>query len=422
MIRQVDALAAAAARLVGDESVRPAGPGDALDQVSPAVVVEPRDAESAGAVLAWATRDGVPLVIRGGGTKLGLGPPIAAAEVILSTARLNAVLAHRHGDLTATVQAGASLADVNRELGRHGQLIPLDPPFGDRATIGGIVATNDSGPRRHRYGAPRDLVIGITVARTDGRLARSGGIVVKNVAGYDLGRLMTGSHGALALTLDTTFKLVPVAQTSRTVVITPGSLPVLSSVLADIGASQTTPSAVELEMPPGRLLVRFETSERAVDEQASKVAARAARHGAQWELVQGASERDIWTAHAARPWNGPGAVVRIGLLPAELVPFVAWLRDAAGRTPWELVGRASLGALLLRIEGSGAVQERLVAQVRARFKAGAGVASVLRAGPDLKARVGAWASVGDALAVMQAIKRQFDPAGILNRGRGPGEG
>ena len=422
MSRQVDALAAAAARLVGDESVRPAGPGDALEQVSPAVVVEPRDAESAGAVLAWATRDGVPLVIRGGGTKLGLGPPIAAAEVILSTARLNAVLAHRHGDLTATVQAGASLADVNRELGRHGQFIPLDPPFGDRATIGGIVATNDSGPRRHRYGAPRDLVIGITVARTDGRLARSGGIVVKNVAGYDLGRLMTGSHGALALTLDTTFKLVPVAQTSRTVVITPGSLPVLSSVLADIGASQTTPSAVELEMPPGRLLVRFETSERAVDEQASTLAALAARHGAQWELVQGAGERDIWTAHAARPWNGPGAVVRIGLLPAELVPFVAWLRDAAGRTPWELVGRASLGALLLRIEGTDAAQAQIVAQVRARFKAGAGVASVLRAGPELKARVGAWAPVGDALAVMQAIKRRFDPAGILNRGRGPGEG
>jgi FAD/FMN-containing dehydrogenase len=125
--------------------------------------------------------------------------------VVLSTLSLNRVVAHRHGDLTATVEAGARLDDVNRELARHGQWLPLDPPWSDRATIGGIVATNDAGPRRHRYGTPRDLIIGIEIARADGVRAKAGGIVVKNVAGYDLARLMTGSFGSLALITSATF-------------------------------------------------------------------------------------------------------------------------------------------------------------------------------------------------------------------------
>ena len=114
-------------------------------------------------------------------------------------------------DLTATVQAGAALGPVNRELGGHGQWIPLDLPWSEHATIGGIVATNESGPRRHRHGAPRDLIIGVGLARTDGHLVKAGGIVVKNVAGYDLARLLTGSFGCLAVIVTATFKLAPLA-------------------------------------------------------------------------------------------------------------------------------------------------------------------------------------------------------------------
>ncbi len=139
--------------------------------------------------------NGVEVAICGGGTKSEWGSSPAAPAVMLSTLSLNRVVAHRHGDLTATIEAGARLDDVNRELARHGQWLPLDPPWSDRATIGGIVATNDAGPRRHRYGTPRDLIIGIEIARADGVRAKAGGIVVKNVAGYDLARLMTGSFG-----------------------------------------------------------------------------------------------------------------------------------------------------------------------------------------------------------------------------------
>ena len=132
---------------------------------------------------------------------------------------MNAVVAHRHGDLTATIQAGATLATSIATLAQHRQWIPLDPPWADRATIGGLVATNDSGPRRHRYGAPRDLIIGVEFARADGRLAKGGGIVVKNVAGYDLPRLLTGSFGSLGVIVTATFKLYPLTAASRTLVV-----------------------------------------------------------------------------------------------------------------------------------------------------------------------------------------------------------
>jgi len=417
--RSVETLANAVAAVVGVENVRVATAADRLEGITPLVVVEPRDAESAGATLAWASRARVPLITRGGGTKLAWGPPFQPAAVILSTARLNGVVAHRHGDLTATVQAGAALARVNHELAAHRQWIPLDPSHLDAATIGGIVATNDSGPRRHRHGAPRDLIIGITVARTDGRLARSGGIVVKNVAGYDMARLMTGSFGVLALIVDATFKLAPVPPASRTVSLTTPSLASLGNLLAEIAASQTMPTAVELEMPPGRVLVRFETTARAAEQQSSEIGVLASEHGAPCDIVSGADESALWQAHALRPWNRPGCVVKIGLLPAQLTTLLEWLRELPKRLDWELIGQAGVGVFLLRVEGPADEQERLVTQLRARLKPGEGHASLVRAGPEVKKRLGG-ELVGDALSLMQTIKRQFDPAGILNPGRGPG--
>ncbi len=185
-----------AVSLLGVDAVRLGTPADAVEGVVPRVIVEPASAEAIGSVLEWASREGHCVLVRGSGTKLGWGAAPRQIDILISTARLNAVVAHRHGDLTATIQAGARLGDVNRALAQHRQWIPLDPPSADSATIGGIVATNDSGPRRHRYGAPRDLIIGVEFARADGRLAKGGGIVVKNVAGYDLPRLLTGSFGS----------------------------------------------------------------------------------------------------------------------------------------------------------------------------------------------------------------------------------
>jgi glycolate oxidase FAD binding subunit len=193
-----------AVSLIGDGAVRPGVPADAVEGVVPRIIVEPARFEDVGKLLVWASREKLTVLARGSGTKLGWGPAPHAIDVLLSTARLNAIVAHRHGDLTATIQAGAMLADVNRALATHRQWIPLDPPSAERATIGGLVATNDSGPRRHRYGAPRDLIIGVEFIRADGLLAKGGGIVVKNVAGYDLPRLLTGSFGSLGVIVSAT--------------------------------------------------------------------------------------------------------------------------------------------------------------------------------------------------------------------------
>src|SRR5205823_14395303 len=157
--------------------------------------------------------------IRGAGTKSGWGRDARGADMILDMRSLNRVLAHEHGDMTATIEAGATLRDVNTALAEHRQWLPLDPPFADRATIGGILATNDSGPLRHRYGTPRDLVIGVQLATTDGVLAKAGGQVVKNVAGYDLSKLVCGSFGSLAAIVSATFKLAPRAAASKTIVV-----------------------------------------------------------------------------------------------------------------------------------------------------------------------------------------------------------
>src|SRR5262249_52736730 len=154
---------------------------------------------------------------------------------------------------TATVQAGARIADVNRELARHGQWLPIESPF-PGATIGGAIATNDSGPLRHRYGTPRDLVIGIRLALTDGRLIKAGGNVVKNVAVYDLGKLMSGSFGSLAAIVSAPFKLTPLAAASSTLVARFETLDALVAAFDAIAASQLEMSAFEVQAFPYRLL------------------------------------------------------------------------------------------------------------------------------------------------------------------------
>ncbi len=371
------------------------------------------------AQLATATRHRQTVAIAGAGTKRGWGGIAPAADVTISTRAMNALLDHRHGDLTATVQAGAALADVNRELARHGQWIALDPPFADRATIGGIVATNDSGPRRHRFGAPRDQIIGVDIVRIDGTSAKAGGIVVKNVAGYDLGRLMTGSFGSLAVIASATFKLYPIPAASRTVTVDCGDTNALQAIAAALTASQLTPTAIELQTHPLRLLARFESIEAAADQQAAQATTLADTNGGAAAIVAGHDEASLWSAHAERPWTGDGAVLKVAAMPTEIGPTLRWCGEALRDVEWEAVGRAGVGVLLLRIGGDTRRQQHAVEALRARVPIGRGSVVVVRASEDLKRVVDVWGAAGDALPVMRAIKRQFDPNALLSPGRGP---
>lgn len=387
--------------------------------------VEPAVAGDVAEALADATRSNERIVVRGGGTKSS-GAAAPGDGILLSTRRLNRVLAHRHGDLTATVEAGAALDEVNRVLGRHGQWIPLDPPWSDRATMGGIVATNDSGPRRHRYGAPRDLIIGVEIARADGVRAKAGGIVVKNVAGYDLSRLVTGSYGCLGVILNATFKLYPRPTASATVVVDGLSPESAGGVVAAIEGGQLTPTAIEIQMPPLRLLVRFESIEASVEQQSARLAAAAAAKGARTATVRGDDEERAWAAHRERPWNGEGTVAKLTCVPADVPRTLEALgalgadRAAVGDCAVEVIGRAGVGVLIARFDGSLQSQSRAIDALRGRNSPGRGSVVLLRAPEEIRSAVGMWGPMGDAFDLMRSLKRAFDPTGTLNPGLGPG--
>jgi glycolate oxidase FAD binding subunit len=295
--------------------------------VTAGTVLRPGTGAEVAAALKQASDAKQSLVIRGAGTKEGYGRTPSRIDVILDMQRLNHILAHEHGDMTATIEAGASLRHVNVALALHGQMLPLDPPFADRATIGGLLATNDSGPLRHRYGTPRDLVIGVQLATTDGTLAKAGGQVVKNVAGYDLSKLITGSFGSLAAIVSATFKLTPRPAASKTMRCGVRDGEALSAAVRTVMASQLEPVAFEVraESAPDvaqafRLvvLVRFASLPEVVNAQVEQAQAGLKACTTSMELLDGDAERSLWNGHATQLWDEPGAIVRASWLPASI--------------------------------------------------------------------------------------------------------
>jgi glycolate oxidase FAD binding subunit len=410
-------------------SMREGAAADAIDGVIPRQVVEPDTPEAFAGTLARASRDRLQTVIRGGGTKIDWGRPPQSVDLIVSTARLNRLIAHRHGDLTATVQAGMRLRDLNDGLRRYGQWLPVESAF-DEATAGGIVATNDCGPARYRNGTPRDLVIGITLALTDGRLIKSGGTVVKNVAGYDLGKLVAGSHGTLAGIVDVTFKLVPIPAASATLMAfysEPDAAALTRDVTA-LAASQVEPAAFDVsmtssELAPYKLYLRIATSPAATDAQIA--AARALVSGQTQivpslpgETIAGIPVEDaFWRKHAEAPWRGD-ATVRFAWLAAKLPQVLALVG--------EIQHLDEVGAsLTARVSGSGLLRlsagpKALVAAIsRLRASGDIGNVVVLRAPREVKESIDVWGPPRDSDSVLRSLKQMFDPAGILNANRGP---
>jgi glycolate oxidase FAD binding subunit len=262
----------------------------------------------------------------------------------LTAVGMQRVLEHDPGDLTCTVEAGVRLSALREQLAASGQRLSLDPP-GD-PTMGALVALNASGPLRHRFGAPRDLVLGATLVLADGTVASAGGKVVKNVAGYDLARLVCGSQGRLAFVARVSFRLHPLPKAARTLVV---STDETAAVAASLLASQLQPSALDV-LHPGRVAVLFEGSERAVAAQLASARA----------LVGGdeADER-VWDASRTRQAAAPG---RVHFVPGELAGRLASLADA--------VVRPASGIAYTRDVPSDTVphgHERLAAAIRAQL-------------------------------------------------------
>ena len=396
---------------------------DAVDGILPRIVVEAQSRAAVAAALQWADQRSLSVVIRGGGTKLGWGAVPAPFDVLLDVSRVNRILEHQSGDLTVSVEAGARLGAINELLGRRGQWLALDPPFAEAATIGGLLATNDSGPQRHRFGTPRDLVIGIEIATMDGRIAKAGGRVVKNVAGYDLSKIMSGSFGSLGAIVAATFKLSPVPAASSTVLIPHLDIDATVRVVEAMTASQLEPVVFELDMraprggtPEIACLLRFASVPAAVEAETANASGRVATVHPAFRVMTGDKERELWLAYHRRPWEEPGIIVRASWLPGNIAELLSMIRTLSAEASLDVTGRIGTGSGLFRIDARRETQVDVVARMRASEVFGNVV--VLRAPAELKSREWVWGSPAGA-ALTTALKRELDPRGLLGAGRGP---
>jgi len=410
-----------------------------LDGRAPEAVVLPGSKEEVAAVLLAAGEADLPVTPWGGGTKMGIGAPPQRLGLVLGLKRLNRLLEHEPGDLTATVQAGMTLGALQRELGTRGQWLSLDPAHADEATLGGIVSSNAAGPRRHLYGACRDLVIGLTVVTAAGTLVKGGGKVVKNVAGYDLPKLFVGAFGTLGVIVEATVKLRPRPEADRMVVARFASLKEAGAAARAVMGSDLLPSALdlvdgetlralELGGPDGAaLLIGVDGIAEQVHWQCTEVERMLRLQGLVDARVLDADARDA--AWRARGGLGRGAfpetaaVMRWVVLPAQVADVMEQGMGVALRAglPVALAAHAGVGiveAVLAGGEGADATKvSDVLVEWRTLVRAAGGQALVESAPLAIKERVPVWDDLGPALRIMQRIKSQLDPSGLLNPGR-----
>jgi glycolate oxidase FAD binding subunit len=409
--------------------VRPAD-GYGIDGVEARFLARPRSVEEAGQVLAAAAADGLAVAFVGGGSKLGLGNPPERLDLLVETTALDQVLEHAAGDLVVRAQAGVRLADLQAALAPAGQQLALDPPE-PRATLGGVVASNASGPRRLRYGTVRDLLIGITVVLADGTVARAGGKVVKNVAGYDLGKLFCGSLGTLGMVAEVIFRLHPVPAAAAAVTLAVDGPEQAGEAVRRLQETALEPSAVELTVDewgwPGRLTTVFEGIQPGVEAQAAAAAELLGRVGEAAVAGPGGVEaaRDQL---GARPFEKAEYALKATFPPAELAGVLGDL--AGGRERWgggPISAHAATGVLWMASglrEGdlppdgpTFPMAVRAITGARERLAARGGSLVLVKGSPELKRAVDVWGPPGDAVGLMRRVKERFDPDRRLSPGR-----
>ena len=396
------------AEIAGPEHAR--AEGDALR-------VEPADAEQVAAVLRFANECGLSVVPTGSGTKLGWGNPVAP-EIFLGLERMHAVRDHAWQDMTCTVEAGCTWAAIERELARHGQMVALDPLWPERATVGGVLSTNDSGAMRLRYGGLRDLVIGMTMVLADGTIAKSGGKVVKNVAGYDLHKLMTGSFGTLGVITEVNFRLHPVEQDARTFTVTAQYATQLAGPLAELLHEQIALSAVQVRTAAGQcaLDVRLCTRSECLDGHAEKLRSV---FGAQ--AIEEVDER-VWQAREQLFADESATVVKASLRPAETCAIADTVKELAVAKSIEasIVAQAT-GLMTAALAPRGGAKPEdvtdLVETLRARLRPAGGSVVVMKMPGAMRGTIDVWDCGSDALPLMREVKRRFDANRILSPGR-----
>ena len=386
---------------------------DAVDGMPARWVALPDSAEQTSAVMRVAADHDLAVVVRGSGTKLTWGARPERVDLILDTTRMDTVVEHAAGDLIVVVGAGRRLDDLQDDLAGSGQWLAVDPPR--RGTVGGLIATAATGPTRLLHGPVRDLLIGVTVVRADGVVAHAGGKVVKNVAGYDVGKLLTGSLGTLAVITQAAFRLHPLPEAHRWVSVPITHSDDIQALVQQVVHSQLVPTAVELDRPTasGATLCLL------LEGIPPGVASRTAQ--ALDLLGDGATARD----HApdwwgAEPLVGGEVLLKVTHEIAGLAHLLTAMDHACAATGLtaHLRGSVAVGAVTVGLAGPADAHAlaACVANLRERATTFGGSVVVLQAPADLKADIDVWGPVG-GLQLMRAVKRQFDPEGRLAPGR-----
>ena len=363
----------------------------------------------------------------GSGSKLGWGGVSKDIDLVVSTERLNRIIEHAVGDLTVTVEAGVKFTDLQNVLTKTNQFLPLEPAYPQDATIGGIVATADSGSLRHRYGGIRDMLLGLSFVRSDGQIAKAGGRVVKNVAGYDLMKLFTGSYGTLGIITEVTLRVYPVPEASGTVVLT-GEAEAIASATKTLLASALSPTAVDLlstqlvsQLSRGQgigLIVRFQSVSESVKEQSSRLLEVGQQLGLSGTFYTEADEVKLWQQLPEQIWEStqpPAITCKIGVSPTAAVATLTKLDALTASSALGLI-HAGSGLGLLRLDPTVTTPQTIL-ELRRSCQDQSGFLSVLEAPISLKQQLDIWGYNGNALEIMRQIKQQFDPKNLLSPSR-----
>ena len=397
-----------------------AGPADAVAGVVPSYIAFPGTVSEAAGVMQEAAAQGMAVVPRGSGSRISWGVPPSRCDLVADMTRMDRVLEHAAGDLVVRAEAGVTLGRLADVLAEAGQRLVLEGP--PSATVGGVIATGTAGPLRLRYGTPRDLLIGITVVRPDGHVAHSGGKVVKNVAGYDIGKLFAGSHGTLGLITEATFRLHPIAPATSYVTASYGDAASAADRVVAAAASSLVASAVEADRAgpgaPVRVGVLLEGTAPGVTERAARMTellgagAQTSESAPQW-----------WGRRSEAAVPSAGTLIRVAFWAGrlrqalEIIDMVA----ADARVEPAVGGSAGAGVLYATLDGgedAGQVAT-FVRALRAATGTGGPARSsvvVLNAPAAVREAVDLWGPV-PSLDLMRAVKDQFDPDHRMAPGR-----
>lgn len=368
----------------------------------------PTSFAEAASLLAEAATAGQSVRIVGGGTKRDWGRPAGDPDLELLTGSLDRIVEHNEGDLTAVLEAGVPLAAAQQRFASAGQMLALDPFLGVNhdATIGGIVAAGDSGPLRHRYGAPRDLIVGITVALSDGTVARSGGKVIKNVAGYDLGKLLCGSLGTLGLILSVSVRLHPLPARTATAMGVSADPRVLGAAGLSLAGSPLELDALDVAWRGGRGGILARAGGVQARARAERVAAQMRQAGLE-DVEIDEADADLWARQRAGQRSTDRMLIRVTTRPSSLPGLLRAAEAAAGT----VVGRVALGQSFVELEpdAGATLADRLPPNA---------VAVALDVPAAIRGTADPWGPPPPepVLALTRRIKARFDPANACNPG------